>query len=398
MSLNLSSNGICRKLRIALLADFPWSFFSDGATGRGGGQAATWLTQLSEEFGKQDDFEIHWVSLARRDKNGGTHEWNHQYFHCIPSGRVSVDLLLGYQPAKRRLMKALGSIKPDLVHCWGSEQEYAVVCEAVKVPTVFSVQGVLSYLERLGLLPSIWQWKKIAQWEPRFLRSAKVITAESRWAADRILEVHPQADVRQVEYGVNPSFYKVPWAPDTGEPYAIFVGAISRGKGVDVLLDALRQLEDRTWRLKMVGDGELRSAVTGSGIAGIEWLPTLKWDQLQKELAGALCLVLPTRADSSPNVVKEARVIGLPVVTTRHGGQSGYILDGINGFIVEPLESEGLAAALSRLMNDIPLALQMGEARHEEDRDYFQPRHTAEKFLSIYRKLLEIPEPLGEMP
>ena len=387
-----------RRPRIALLADFPWSFFNEGATGRGGGQGATWLSQLSEEFGRQTGFEFHWVSLARRDKNGGKREWNNQYFHRIPSGRLSVDLLLRYLPVKIRLMRALRAIGPDLVHCWGSEQEYAVVCDAVKVPTVFSVQGVVSHLAGIGLLPPIWQWKEIARWEPRFLRSAKVITAESRWAAERIREVHPQADVRQVEYGVNPSFYQVPWVPDTREPYAIFAGAISRGKGIDVLLDALKQLGHRKWRLKVAGDGELREAVARSGIPGIELLPMLKWDQLQKELAGALCLLLPTRADSSPNVVKEARVIGLPVVTTPHGGQSGYILDGINGFMVEPLEANGLAAALSRLMDNIPLALRMGKARHEEDREYFQPRHTVEKFLAIYRELLNLPAAAEQMP
>src|SRR5687768_14626419 len=196
-----SSNGATgtrRRPRIALLADFPWSFFNDGATGRGGGQAATWLTQLSEEYGKQADFEFHWISLARRDKNGDTREWNNQHFHRIPSGRVSVDLMLNYLPAKRRLMKVLRSIEPDLVHCWGSEQEYAVVCEALEVPTVFSVQGVVSHLAKLGLLPRIWQWKKSAQWEPRFLRSATVVTAESCWAADRIRDVNPLADVREV--------------------------------------------------------------------------------------------------------------------------------------------------------------------------------------------------------
>ncbi len=81
-------------------------------------------------------------------------------------------------------------------------------------------------------------------------------------------------------------------------------------------------------------------------------------------------------------------MLGLPVVTSPHGGQIGYIRDGENGFIVDPGDTEMLAHAMCLIMENPALALEMGAARHEEDRAYFRPERTAEAFLEIYLELL----------
>jgi hypothetical protein len=52
------------KPRIAILADIPITALQDGAAGRGGGHAATWLPQLAHALSKNDDFEIFWLTLT----------------------------------------------------------------------------------------------------------------------------------------------------------------------------------------------------------------------------------------------------------------------------------------------------------------------------------------------
>jgi glycosyltransferase involved in cell wall biosynthesis len=80
--------------------------------------------------------------------------------------------------------------------------------------------------------------------------------------------------------------------------------------------------------------------------------------------------------------------MGMPIITSRHGGQSGYIRNAENGMIVDPLTPEGLRRAMDTLLSDYSLSRRMGESRHAEDRDYFRPERTAEGFTAIYRKLL----------
>ena len=379
-----------RPYKIAILADFPWSFFELGATGRGGGQACTWLAQLAEELASHQEFEIHWVTLDRTRWRGPVERrtWRGQTFHRLAAGKLKIDLALGYLPSRIRLNECLRGLKPDLIHCWGTERAYPVACGALGVPSILSMQGILSNLQKADLLGDGWVWWLMASREPGFVRAATVVTCESRWAIDRIREVAPGVDARQVEYGVHSGFYDIPWNPDPARPCALYVGTISCGKGIDVLFDALEAIKDRKWTLKLAGDGPLRNELEARNVPGVEWLGTVAWDRLQRELAAASCLVHPTRADSSPNAVKEARVVGLPVITTIHGGQAGYIVNGENGLIVDPLEPEGLARALERVMSNPRLAQQMGATRHELDRAYFRPANTAKGFLELYAELL----------
>lgn len=374
--------------KIALLADFPWSFFDNGATGRGGGQHTAWLACLADEFRQVKSYEIHWVILDRsKGARAEIKQWDNQYFHRVPGVRVSIDLLLSYRLAKLSLTRKIELIDPDLVHCCGSERAYGVVIDGAR-PSVFSMQGILRLLEARALLPDSWQWRKICKWEEVFLRSANMVTCESKWGMAELKKIYPGLKLRQVEYGVHPDFYDVEWDPCAEKPFALFVGTINRGKGVDILIDAVESIQDRGWCLKIAGIGPLMPELMSKEVTNVEWLGNICWEELRKQLANAQCLVLPTRADTSPNVVKEARVVGVPVITSIHGGQSDYIFDGDNGIIVDPLNVANLRCAISRVMGDRGLAIEMGAAHKAEAREWFKASRTAEEFVKVYDEVL----------
>jgi glycosyltransferase involved in cell wall biosynthesis len=375
------------KQRIAILADFPASSLTSGANGRGGGQGCTWLPQLAQSFQTAEDLEIHWISFRRGSWRGDRVVALGQTFHGIPAVPFSVDLALNCLPARIGIAAALRRIRPDIVHAWGTELIYSSALADFKGPTILSMQGVLTAYERIGGLGDGWQWRKMLASEPALMRSATIVTSESQWGIDRVREIVPGADCRMVEYGVHPSFYDLEWQPTAENPYALFIGGSGHRKGLDLLLDALKQLPDRKWELRLAGDAALERACEASGLPGLRCLGLLDWRELQRQLKGAWCSVLPTRADTSPNSVKEARVVGLPVVTSAHGGQAGYIRDGENGLIVEPLDGRNLAGALSRVMSSLEAAKSMGACRHAEDREYLRPERTAEGFVNIYREL-----------
>lgn len=374
-------------MRIAILADFPLSALEGAATGRGGGQGCTWLPQLAESFARYPEFEIHWVILDRRGNPPATFHAHGQTFHRIKGSSVSLDLALGNLPTRYAIRKFLRSLKPDLVHAWGTELIYPAALRDFTGPTILSMQGVLTEYQRIGGLPDDWRWRRMVANEPAMIRSATVVTSESEWGIARVKEVHPAADCRLVEYGAHPRFYDIPWQPDPDKPYLLYVGGAGPRKGFDVLLDAVAQLPDRTWELRLAGDDEMKREVEARNLKKVRCLGLLPWDAMQIELQGAWAFVLPTRGDTSPNSVKEARVIGLPVVTTVHGGQAGYIKDRVNGRIVDPLDATGLAEALADVMGSYGRARELGENHHAEDRAYLRPERTAEGFAAIYHDL-----------
>lgn len=377
-----------RKKGIAILADMPRHAVGRLATGRGGGQAATWLSQTAECYAGKIDFDVSWLTLDPEVNRVEMDEALGQRFYRIPRGKMTWDIAFRHWFAKRKLLGVIRELQPDLVHLWGTESSYPSVLEAVNLPSILSMQGVLTELRRLRVLPDCWRMRRQSSYEPTWLGMASIITTESKWAMERVKRIVPTAEVRIVEYGVNPTFFDVPWQPAFDDPYFVFCGAVCWGKGIDVLAAAMEIEPAPKWRCCVAGDGDLRSALQSRGIPGLEFSGLLTWSELQCLLSRAWALVHPTRADSSPNAVKEARAIGLPVITTVHGGQAEYIHHEVNGLIANPLTPANLREALDRIASDFHFARQLGENRLQEDRAHLSPERTATEFISIYDDVL----------
>jgi glycosyltransferase involved in cell wall biosynthesis len=249
------------------------------------------------------------------------------------------------------------------------------------------MQGVITTYYKTGDLKG-WRWELFRHWESLSIRKATIVTSESRWGMDRVEEIIPNKTLRKVEYGVHPSFYEIPWQPDELKPRILFVGGLNRLKGVDILLEMLRQHPNLPWKMVFVGNGYLAGELKSLNATSVEVLGVLKTQQIHDEMAKAWALVMPSRADTSPNVVKEARVIGLPVVGSPSGGHAEYIQHGIDGFIIPGENPEDWYQALNTLATDFKLCRTMGGTTHEYFRDYFRPERTADSFLKLYREII----------
>lgn len=136
---------------------------------------------------------------------------------------------------------------------------------------------------------------------------------------------------------------------------AIFVGRFIRVKGVDLLLEAMRELDDSERPfLVLVGDGVERAAleeiardlpVSFAGFQQIEDLPAL--------YAAADYFVLPSRREPWGVVVNEAMACGLPVVLSDQVGAHADLLDPYqdgNGVLAAGPSVDSLAEAMRTMM------------------------------------------------
>jgi glycosyltransferase involved in cell wall biosynthesis len=375
------------KPRIVIFSEFPLSAIAGESSGRGGGQAATWLPQLARAWEACNEFDIHWGVFDRSArKPESVRCWN-QTFHRIPCPSVTASMLLGRWPHRRGAQALIGRLRPDLIHCWGTENLYGSALFGYQGTSILSMQGVITTYFKTGCLHG-WRWRLFRHWEPQSIRRASVVTSESQWGLDRVAEIQPGKNVRRVEYGVFPSYYDVTWQPVAAAPRFLFVGSLGRLKGVDILLEMLRRHPRRPWQMVFTGGGGLADALRELKDPSVEVLGLLKSAEVQAEMAKAWALVMPSRADTSPNAVKEARVIGLPVVASPHGGHAEYVEHGHDGLLVGSDDPEDWFNALDALSSDYALCRAMGSARHEHFREYFRPQKTAESFLALYRELL----------
>ena len=99
--------------------------------------------------------------------------------------------------------------------------------------------------------------------------------------------------------------------------------------------------------------------------------------------------VLSSVNEGTPVVAIEALAAGRPVVATRVGGVPDVVSDGVDGFLVEPGDTEALAERLERLALDPELRREMGEA----GRARMLPRYAVSRLIDdtdrLYRSLLE---------
>jgi glycosyltransferase involved in cell wall biosynthesis len=116
-------------------------------------------------------------------------------------------------------------------------------------------------------------------------------------------------------------------------------------------------------RFLLIGDGELRDAVEAEiarlGLSGTVTL--LGWRRDIAEIMRCLDVFLLTSLwEGLPRVYLEAGASGVPVVGTRVDGASEVIRDGVNGYLVEPGDIQGLADRVLDLLNDRSKAMEMG--------------------------------------
>ena len=275
--------------------------------------------------------------------------------------------------------------------------------------------GELSFLLARPDLPSVVlyhsdivrQRRLLALYGPfleRFLDSVDVIVTSSPDMVRNSPMLSPRADrCRVVPFGLPESRLTAASGVDeraaqlrdmhAGRRLVLFVGRLVYYKGVDVLLEAMMQVDAD---LVLVGRGpledELRRRAAASGLRAT-FLPPQDDAELAAwyRAADVFCLPSVARSEAFGLVQIEAHAAGTPVVSTAlPTGVPFANLDGVTGLIVPPGSSAALAAALRRLLDDEDLRRRLGaQARARVSREFTVPRMVAGT-VEAYREAVEV--------
>ena len=211
---------------------------------------------------------------------------------------------------------------------------------------------------------------------------------------DRVHVIHNGIDV-DVWRPVSNEAVLQRWGIDPTRPAVVFVGRITRQKGLPYLLAAVRELPSDVQIILCAGapdtpeilaEVELGVAALQSERSGVVWIPDhLSKDELCAVLSAATVFVCPSVYEPLGIVNLEAMACGIPVVGTATGGIPEVIADGETGWLV-PIDQvqdgtgtpvnpaqfvSDLAAALTRAVSQRDLCTQMGLAARQRARDHF---------------------------
>ncbi|MFE2428941.1 glycogen synthase [Streptomyces sp. NPDC059373] len=257
----------------------------------------------------------------------------------------------------------------------------------------------------------------LSSWAERTaIEAADAVIAVSHGMRADILDCYPTLDparVHVVHNGIDTRLYR----PDPGtealrahgidpaRPYALFVGRITRQKGVPHLLRAARHLDPATQLVLCAGapdtpaiDREFRDLVTELRELrdGVIWIPEmLPRPEVVQLLTHAAVFVCPSVYEPLGIVNLEAMACGTAVVASAVGGIPEVVQDGDTGLLVpyeekDPAEFEtALAAAVNTVVADPATAARMGEAGRERAAREFGWDAVARRTVRVYEEILK---------
>ena len=177
------------------------------------------------------------------------------------------------------------------------------------------------------------------------------------------------------------------------ERFVLCLGRVVWKKGFDLLLEAFTSVRERVPGVGLVigGDGPYRPQLEEDARRlGIEehlhFAGALDRKKVARMMAVASAFVLPSRLEPFGIVVLEAWRAGCPAVVSGIGGTREFVVDGLDGVVVDPHVTSELADALTRVLTDDELRRTLIANGAERVKDFGWPV-VAERYRQIYERV-----------
>jgi colanic acid/amylovoran biosynthesis glycosyltransferase len=286
--------------------------------------------------------------------------------------------------------RAVRRLRPHLIHAhFASGGRSALpLARALGVPLVVTLHG--SDVTVRGSQREI--YRHLGEYASKFVCVSKFIR-------ERALDAGFPAEKLCVHHiGINRSLFS-PSEKAGLSNSVLFVGRLVEKKGCEYLLRAMQkvQQEQPECELIIIGDGPLRTSLEGlAQELGVccNFRGTQPATAVREALSSARVFCVPSvtaaNGDSEglPTVLAEAQAMGIPVVSTTHGGIPEIIVNGVNGLLVPERDAGSLAAALVLLLSDEQRWRQFHRAALHNVEQYFDLQTQTAQLESIYSETI----------
>ena len=323
----------------------------------------------------------------------------------------------------RDLAMVIDAVDADVVHVhtWYADLAGILVRLAYGIPLVLTVHS----------LEPLRPWKReqlgggydVSSWVERTaIESADAVVAVSRETREDVLRLFDVAAerVHVIHNGIDADFYRPDPATDALErhgidasvPYVLFVGRITRQKGIVHLVHAIRHLDAGIGVVLCAGQPdtpEIAAEVEAGVRAAQAERPNVVWigemvgrEEVRQLYSHAAVFCCPSVYEPFGIINLEAAACQTPVVASAVGGIPEVVVDGETGLLVpvelrpddpmSPVDPDrfelNLAGAINALMADAATREVMGRAARRRAVERFSWTRIAEATVDLYRSLL----------
>lgn len=382
------------KIRLVMLGAYPL----DTAQIFGGVQAA--YVYLVKGLAQMDNLDLHVLMFRPSEEPvADSIKQTNLTLHFLPR-YPRFERLRNYRTYQKIVNTKLAQIKPDLIHAQDAGAD-ALVALRSGYPTVITVHGIRwedgkhysSWIKRLRV-----SFDSLLT-ERYVVRQARHLIAISSYVTSYFKDMlKPEAEVFYLPNAIDERFFNLDKKPD--EQIILFAGRVIPRKRVMDLVQAFSQvlMQVPTAKLHIAGEICTEPAYVDAIQKWIHefhldervsFLGSLSEEAILREYAGCSILALPSAQETAPMVIAQAMAAGKPVVATRIGGVGEMIGENSGrGFLVNVGDIDGLAAALTRLLQSPVLQEKMGQCGRAFAQEHYHIQCVARRTNEVYRRIV----------
>ena len=256
------------------------------------------------------------------------------------------------------LKAIMGTEKYDIVHAFNVPSAFAMKYTKAK-KKVLSIHGVYSeqvdalHSKTISTAAKITE-TKVLEWADKLTTDSKIVKKIYKEKSNVDFEFfYAPLDIKKFEKLKN---------VEKKEKQIIFIGRDSYEKGIDILKGIESKID-----------------------AKIIYCTDMKWEDAMENLKASSLLVIPSRIESIPQVIKEAFYLKIPIIATNVGGIPELITDNKTGILIPPNDPKSLENAINKLLVDNQTSKRLSDAGYE----FVMENLTWEILLPKYVKFYE---------
>ena len=254
-------------------------------------------------------------------------------------------------------LKAINNSKTyDAVHAWNVPS--AFIMKKIKAKKkILSVHGV--YSKQVNMLHSKITSSIINSRESQVLDWADKLTTDSKFVQSEYAKLGKSFEY--IPAPLDSQKFQDIYTSTEKKNQIVFVGRDSFEKGIDIL----RNIESKI-------------------NASVKYCTNLDWKDAMKIVQESQILVVPSRIESIPQVIKEAFFLQVPVIATNVGGIPELISNNITGLLVPPENPEAMTDAINELLSDNNTKQKLSKNAFEFINKNFSWDVLIEKYIKLY--------------
>jgi glycosyltransferase involved in cell wall biosynthesis len=293
----------------------------------------------------------------------------------------------------RAMAEPMVAWTPDIVHCWlasGIIWGRLAALWAGIPRIIVAHRGInLPGVRLLRVLEKITGHRVVYAANSR--AGARAVGEQLGVPAEHFNIVYNGVDVDRYGVGVGAAPIRQELRVPAKAKLVVTVGRLTPEKDYPMLLEVAHRCRDLPLRFIIVGYGELREQLlalsTRLGVNDSVHFLDLRRD-VPQILRAADLFCFTSRHEGFPNAILEAMASGLPIATTRFPSAEEVIEDGRSGLIVPAGDAEGMARALSKLLNHPAYAAGLARSARQQAEERFAMPRMVEETRRMYEGVL----------